>query len=257
MRKGFVSLLLLAAILLTIGSGEGMRGPVSGEIATCAHAAERKDRHGGEGTTHGRAAIFSSIATERGERSSRAATEPVRVLEDDDAALLGEMSELQILAQGTAVELDNRQWTALAAVALETQTIRHRYEAQIARRVACGPDRTQVEIPMYPAAGDALRERFHAELRAALGADEATRVLEGLGARMEGHFAGFGVAVQTLEITGDPRGLRPNCEVTRTIKYWNSVNGTEQLTTRRETHFPAWEDPSGDNWGALLAVAGA
>jgi hypothetical protein len=48
--------------------------------------------------------------------------------------------------------------------------------------------------------------------------------------------------------------MSPDVEVTRTVTYWNRTETGEQLVTRRETHLPAWEDPAGLKWGALLAV---
>jgi hypothetical protein len=178
-------------------------------------------------------------------------------MSEDDAALLVEMSELRLLSQGANLELTGGQWSALAAVTLGIQAIRQAYEAQIATSTVVGPGRFRVEIPMYASAGDAIRARFLAGLQMELGETTAAEIVGKLGSRLEGHFAGFGVGVQTLDITGDPRGARPECEVTRTVKYWNSVEGGDRLTTRRETHFPGWEDPSGESWGPLLAIVGA
>ena len=45
-------------------------------------------------------------------------------------------------------------------------------------------------------------------------------------------------------------------QVERTARYWNSIDGAERVTTRREVHFPATEDPTGETWGALLALVG-
>ena len=181
----------------------------------------------------------------------------VQSLPDDDAALLVEVSALQLLAHGLNLELSSAEWLALAAVSRETQAIRQIYEAQIATGARVAPGRFRVEIPMYADAGDALRARFLAQMRAGLGAGTADEIVGKLGSRLEGYFGGFGVAVQTLDIVGDPREPQSDCEVTRTVRYWNSVEGSDRLTIRRETHFPAWEDPHGENWGPLLAAAGA
>ena len=43
-------------------------------------------------------------------------------------------------------------------------------------------------------------------------------------------------------------------QVERVAKYWNSVDGAERLSTRREVHLPAVEDPTGESWGALLTL---
>jgi hypothetical protein len=57
-----------------------------------------------------------------------------------------------------------------------------------------------------------------------------------------------------LDITTAASGELSDVQVLRTVKYWNSVEGRDRLTTRREYHFPVWEDPTGDSWGALLAM---
>jgi hypothetical protein len=177
-------------------------------------------------------------------------------LSGDATALVGEMCDLQLLAQGTGLVLDSRQWSALAAVVLNTQAVRQIYEAQIATATVLAPGRYRVEVPVYASAGDLLREQFHADLRAKLGDATAADVLAKLGGKLEGCFAGFGVSGQTIDIAADPRGADTNWQVTRTVTYWNSVEGSDRLTTRLETHFPAWEDPTGERWAALLAVVG-
>lgn len=171
----------------------------------------------------------------------------------DEAAVLSETGELQLLAAGTELVLTSDQWTTLAETTLEAQAVRLAYEATIARRAAGGGDIVRLEIPMYAAAGDAMRSRFEARLGEKLGTDIAAEILVRIGARMEGHFGGFGVAEQTIEVT---RGADRVTEVTRTVKYWNAIDGAARLTSRRETHFPAWEESAGAGWSALLAVAG-
>ena len=175
----------------------------------------------------------------------------------DATTLTAEAIALQLLAENTELELTSRQWMAFAAVTANIQAVRQAYEASIATARVLEPGRYRMEIPVYAAAGDALRERFHAELREQLGEANAAEILARLGARLEGHFAGFGVSVQTLDITGDVRNASADCEVTRTVKFWNSVEGENHLTTRRETHFPAREDPVGESWGPLLSVLSA
>lgn len=168
-------------------------------------------------------------------------------------AHVAEMVALQMLAQGTELELSARQWAELANVTAEIQAVRHAYEASIAVATGREPGRSRIEIPAYAAAGDALRARFHTSLREQLGDANAVEILERLGARLEGHFAGFGVSVQTLEVSGAPAEFA----VTRTIQFWNSVDGHDRLTTRRETHFPRQEDPAGESWGPLLSTLAA
>jgi hypothetical protein len=177
-------------------------------------------------------------------------------LSGDATALVGEMCDLQLLAQGTGLALDSRQWSMLAAVVLNAQAVRQIYEAEIATATLVAPGRYRVEVPSYASAGDLLRAQFHADLRAKLGEATAGEVLAKLGEKLEGRFAGFGVSLQTIDIAADPRGADTNWQVTRTVTYWNSVDGGDRLTTRRETHFPAWEDPTGERWAALLAVVG-
>lgn len=186
------------------------------------------------------------------ERYAAAATKAPAVLSPDAAALTNETIALQLLAADTELELNARQWTALATATLKIQAIRQAYEASIARITAQAPGQTRMEIPTYAVAGDALREEFHAELRAQLGEANAAEVLAQLGRKLEGHFGGFGVSVQTIDIASDP--ARGGDVITRTVQYWNSVEGQNRLTTRRETHFPDRDDPTGETWRPLLAL---
>ena len=172
----------------------------------------------------------------------------------DASALVAEATELQLLAQGTELALEPRQWQAMAEVTLETQAVRHTYEATIATSAVLGVDRYRVEIPLYAAAGDALRARLRAGLCDRLGDAAADEILAQLGARLESRFAGFGVCVQTLDITGNPWVANSDWVLTRTVKFWNSVEGQDRLSTRRETFLPGLEDPAGLSWGPLLSV---
>ena len=190
-------------------------------------------------------------------RSAISPVAPPHQLSSDAAALVVEMCDLQLLALDTHLDLNSRQWSAFAAVVLRNQSVRQNYEAQIATSRLIAPGQYRVEIPAYASAGDLLRKKFNAELRTELGEATAAEVLANLGARLEGRFAGFGVSVQTLDITGNPSESLGDVQVTRTVTYWNSVDGGDRLTTRRETHFPAFEDPTGDSWIALLAMVKA
>lgn len=176
------------------------------------------------------------------------------VLSADTTTLVAAMCDLQLLAHDSNLTLTSQQWSGFASVVVQAQAMRQVYEAQIATAREVSPGQYRVEIPAYPAAGDLLREQFYAELRAELGPIAAAKVLAGLGERLEARFAGFGVSVQTLEITADPDGAPNDVQVTRTANYWNSVEGDDRVTTRREMHFPALEDPTGDRWSALLAM---
>ena len=174
-------------------------------------------------------------------------------LSGDASVLVVEMCDLQLMTQGIDLTLDSKQWQAFAAVVLQFQAIRHTYEAMIAHLKVSAPGRCQVDIPMYVRAGDELREQFTAELRAKLGEPAALEVMTKLGDRLEGYFAGFGVNVQTLDVTTSPAGDACGVQVARTVRYWNSLAGSDCVATRREIHFPALEDPTGDSWSALLA----
>ncbi len=174
-----------------------------------------------------------------------------------ETAIAAEVIALQLLAPEAELELSARQWAVLAAVTSNIQAVRHAYEASLAKAAVLAPGHYRLEIPAYAAAGDALRARLHADLREQLGEANTTEILARLGSRLEGHFAGFGVSVQTLEVTGDVNNRNADWQVTRTVKFWNSVEGQDRLTTRRETHFPGREDPAGETWGPLLSVLSA
>jgi len=180
-----------------------------------------------------------------------------RHLSDDASALLAETCDLQLLAQSTALSLDSHQWSAFAGVVLRAQAVRQTYEAQIATSNMISPGEYRVEIPMYATVGDVLRRNFNAELRAELGEATAADVLAKLGDKLESRFAGFGVSAQILDITAKPDAAPRDIQITRTVTYWNSVEDGDQPTTRREIHFPAYEDPTGDSWSALIAAVKA
>lgn len=173
------------------------------------------------------------------------------------SAVLAEQVALQLLARDTDLALTDEQWTAFAEVSAHYQAIRHAYEATIATATRGAAGGRRLEIPIYAAAGDALRARFVTELREKLGAGAADQIEQRLGAALDGHFAGFGVSMQTLEFTAGTDAADSAYQVTRTIKYWNSRAASAQLSTRRETHFPGLEDPSGHTWGPFLSVLAA
>ena len=208
-------------------------------------------------TTHRAAEAHVPVAVERLRRIESRMT-PARVtsrLSDDDAALVAEVGALQLLAQGTGLELESAQWSALAAATLDTQAVRQAFEAEIATTTQLGPQRYRMEIPGYAAAGAALRAKFYARLGAELGEGIAADIADKFGSALEGYLGAFGVSLQTLEIVGDPRAGMADVEVTRTVTYWSRTEAGERVVTRRETHLPAWEDPEGLKWGAMLAVA--
>jgi hypothetical protein len=175
----------------------------------------------------------------------------------DASALVAEQVALQLLAKDCDLELSPRQWAALAAATAHLQAVRQAYEASLASVTRRDRGAYRLEIPAYPEAGDALRAQLHAAVREQLGPHSAEEVLARLGSALEGHFAGFGVSVQTLEFTAAAGASENDYQVTRTLHYWNSVEGSDRLTTRRETHFPGLEDPSGHTWGPFLSVLAA
>lgn len=184
-------------------------------------------------------------------------TKTVEALSADASMLVATMCDLQLMAAGSDLPLGEKDWPVLADVVMRNQAIQHTYEAQIATVRAVAPGRYRAEIPAYADAGEELRERFAADLRAELGEPAAGVVLAKLGARLEARFAGFGLSVQTLDITVDPAGGLDDVQIARVATYWDSVDGRNRLSTRREIYFPKQEDLTGDNWAALLAKVSA
>lgn len=179
------------------------------------------------------------------------ASAPVE-LDRDAGALVGEVAALQALAAGKPLALAPEQWLALAEVTRHHQAIRQAYEASIAIVSVRSGTGGRMEIPAYAATGDALRARVHAEITAALGPLAGANLLRQLGPELEAYFAGFGVSAQTLEFAGGA-GDGADFQVTRTVRYWNAFSDSDRLSTRRETYFPALEDPSGHTWGPFLS----
>lgn len=177
---------------------------------------------------------------------------PAATLGAQEAASLAEQAALRLLARDSDLELTARQWTAFAAATAHIQTIRQAFEASLATVKQMPDGRCRMEIPAYATAGDALRGKLTAELIKQLGEETATEILATLGGKLEGYFGGFGVSVQTLDFAVSA-GTAADFQVTRTVQYWNAVEGGSELRTRRETHFPGLEDPSGDVWQPFLA----
>jgi hypothetical protein len=182
--------------------------------------------------------------------------QPVLELPADEAAQFAALCDLRLLAADTELDLSHREWAALSALLTETQQVRLAYEAEIAQVAEVAPGRHRIEIPAYAEAGDELRRRFHAELRAVLGDAVADEVREKFGAKLDALFAGFGVSTQTLEIVGDPARAPAGIRVERTARFWNSAAGGERVTTRRDVQFPTAADPATEAWQPLLALLG-
>lgn len=164
---------------------------------------------------------------------------------------------LRQLAHDRDLELTELQWNVVADIVGHYQSVRQAYEASIASVTPVAPGRYRVDVPPYADVGDALRAELMLELRETLGITTTAQLEERLGEPLEGYFAGFGVSAQRLEFVAQP-GEQPNdFLVTRTATFWNSVQGREQLTTRREAHWPRLEDPTGRRWAPFLALLGA
>jgi hypothetical protein len=252
MRLRRVAPVLLMAALLAGGAASGFRS-FADSRAEKPHNAVTPARE-----RDGRASIAASEAAalsqeRRIEAIARARTGAPATLNGDEAALLAETSELQLLAAGTDLALDSAQWTKLASVALELEAVRQTYEAEIASAVAVAPGKFRVEIPSYAAAGAALRAKFYAELERALGTAVAADVADKIGARLEARFGGFGLSVQTLDIAADSNRGLADCVVTRTVTYAMPDAGGERVMKRQEMFMPAAEDPTGERWGPMLA----
>lgn len=180
----------------------------------------------------------------------------VEQLSASESVQFAALCDLHLLAADADLDLTTKQWSVLAEIVVHTQAVRHTYEARIATAREIAPGRYRVEIPSYAAAGDELRRQFLADLQRGLGSEAAAEVWLQLGRKLEGRFAGFGVSAQTLEITGDPTHAPSDVQVERIARYWNSVDGRDRVTIRREVTFPVHEDPTGEKWNALLALVG-
>ena len=253
MRFRRAATLLLAALLFIGGVSCGLH--FVGDAGRAAEAGMARGSPAEVNTHVTRNAEFSrrplafvqAVALRVSDRLAR-----VFVTRAEEAALIGEMSQLHLLAEDSGLELNPAQWERFAAVTLQLQAVRQEFEAQIAHVTAVAPGRYQVEIPDYAAAGGALRRKFYATLGAELGEAVAADIADRLGGGLEGYFGGFGVSRQTLEVSA-PSGGAAEVEVTRTITYVKDLDGAPRVITRRETVFPGWEDPAGERWGALLA----
>lgn len=178
----------------------------------------------------------------------------VEQLSSGEAAQFATLCDLHLMAGETELDLTTKQWDAFAVVVMQAQAVRHHYEAQIATVREIAPGRHRVEIPPYAAAGDELRRQFAADLETAVGLAAATEIMDKLGRKLDDRFAGFGIGMQTLEITGDPARSPADVQIARTAKFWNSIDGPDWTKTQKEVHIPGAEDPTGETWNALLAI---
>jgi hypothetical protein len=172
----------------------------------------------------------------------------------DATAVVVEQLALRQLAHELELPLSDEQWATFARIAAHHQAIRHAYEASIAVLRPSPEGRFQLEIPVYGDAGDALREEFYLSLDVELGPAPAAQIAALMGARLDGYFGGFGVSVQTLDFDAAPGTPLDEYLITRTVRFWNQASDQERVLTRRESHLPAVEDPSGQQWGPFLAL---
>jgi hypothetical protein len=243
-----VPLLLMAGLIL---SGGGRR-----EASVCSSAAGclMATRGAWEpAETVARAAESVALGT----TVIAAGTEPAAAgaragLSSDGAAILAEQVAVQLVVKGAGLDLTPEQWATLAAVTGHYQTVRQTFEATIA--IVSRRNNLRVEIPVYPAAGDALREKFFGELRERLGETTAEQIAQRAGGALVGYFGGFGVGVQTLDFSPGAGAAAGDYHVTRTARYWNNTEAREVLTLRCETYFPGLEDPTGERWAPFLAL---
>ncbi len=236
----------LAGILLVMGAIGGALAVFGGK--------ERRDAWDAR-TSEGAADASVGEVIWKAERESReiqnhalaarelAATARVVEATEEENAALAETIQLQQMAEGTGLELAPEQWAALAEVTRRMQVWRGVVEAEIGAVQVVAPGRWRMDVPGYVEMGAGMRARFFGEIGDVLGARVAADVIDKLGAEFEGYFAGFGVSLQTLDISGDQRGSDEGWQVTRTIAYSKNVTSGEQVTVRRETYFVGREDP--------------
>lgn len=213
----------------------GVTGAAGGE-GVYAPAGEGRPEAGGVVSAAGKSVVAKGMA----------GVKPVVAIGAGAEALLAEEIALRALVGAEELSLTEREWAALAMVTLNTQAVRHAYEAEIAVVAVGEGGDGRLEIPAYVEAGAVLRTEFYGELLKALGESAAMEVVRKLSERLESRFAGFGAAVQTLDVSLS-EGI-----VTRTVAYWDEADAGGATRTRRETVFPGMEDPDGLQWGALL-----
>jgi len=174
--------------------------------------------------------------------------EPI-ALDAEASLMLSEEIAWRTAGSAAGLELTDAQWRAFAETAILHQAIRCAYEAEIANVTMVNDTLSRVTIPCYAEEGESLRDEFFLALKEVLGGEAAMQVFRRLGRDLDARFGGFGVAVQTLELSLENDGGAS--AVTRTAHYWNSDE--ERAVVRREIHWPQLEDPYGDAWGPLIA----
>ncbi len=244
--RSTIPLLLLAAMIVV---GGGRR--VGSSCAPGMPSVESDSAMGESGAAVAQPVLRKVEPVDGSESTRSRAVAVVGGLSGESYAALAEQAAVRMAVSGAELDLTAEQWSALGAVTAHYQTVRQTFEATIA--TVSARDALRLDIPAYPAAGDALREKFFSELRERLGDAAADQIVQRAGVALEGYFGGFGVGVQTIEFSPGAVVAAADYQVTRTAQYWNSVEDRAGLTLRRETYFPALEDPSGERWGPLLA----
>jgi hypothetical protein len=181
----------------------------------------------------------------------------VAELDRGQSAQLSRAIELNMMADRAGISLSPDQLTRLTEITSYFQEVRNVYEASIAKlHSQLSGRRALLQIPVYPTAGDNMRELYYAEIARDLGAAAAKQVRAKLGSQLENLFAGFGASEQTLELA-DASANGRELVLTRSAVFWNDATAQGLVMRRRETHLLSLEDPSGEEWSSLLARFGA
>ncbi|HEU5079047.1 MAG TPA: hypothetical protein VFT72_07525 [Opitutaceae bacterium] len=202
-------------------------------------------------TTQGPAIELASVV------SAPAPTPEAADLDPAQSAELSRAIELNMMADRADLELSADQLSKLTEITSYFQEVRNVYEASIAKlHSQLSGRRVLLQIPVYPAAGDNLRELYYAEIANGLGTAAAKEVRAKLGSQLENLFAGFGTSEQTLELTGQ-NVAATDLVLTRSAVFWKDVSPSGAIVHREETHLLSLEDPDGAEWSSFLPLFGA
>jgi len=171
---------------------------------------------------------------------------------------LAEQIELNGWVEQAGLVLSPAELDAFARVTAEFDEIREAYEVRIAKSGQDKKGLPKLEIPLYANAGDALRNSFYAALRSAMGEELAAKIQEKLGSQLEGRFAGFGTAVQTVHIRSEasPVGAT-EVAVERVSRYASQDGAGDRVLTRKETDISSGSDSGeGSRWSGYRSALG-
>lgn len=184
--------------------------------------------------------------------ASQAPAQAVSELEPAQNAELSRAIELNMMADRAGLKISSDQLSQLSQITAYFQEVRNAYEASIARkRSPISGRRVLLEIPLYPTAGDSMRELYYAEIEKRLGGEIAGEIRGKLGSQLENLFAGFGSSEQTLELN---EAFVAEVALTRSAVFWKDTWSSGVVTHREETHFLSVEDPDLNEWGAFLPL---